>query len=141
MNVEDDQPLRIFLVEDHSDTLNTLFVYLDELGHRVRTAKTIAEALKKLPEEPTDVLISDVGLPDGSGWDLVSQVDPSIFAIAITGHGSPEDLRMSKEKGFRDHLTKPFFVEKLNRLLELASIERSLKEEGAESTAVEQGRA
>lgn len=127
MNVDATEPLRVFLVEDHSDTLNTLFVYLHKMGYRVRTAGTFAEAVRKISEEPTDVLICDVGLPDGSGWDLVSHVDPSIFAIAITGLSSPADRLRSQERGFREHLTKPFFLEKLQQFLDTAANERLQK--------------
>jgi DNA-binding response OmpR family regulator len=102
--------LRIFLVEDHKDTLHWLTVYLQQQGHSVRSAATMTEALAALPNANCDVLITDVGLPDGSGWDLLRQAKFSrpVYAIAMTGFGMTTDRMKSKAAGFRYHLMKPF---------------------------------
>ena len=63
------RPLRIFVVEDHVDTLDCLKLYLESLDHTVLTAQTVAEALAELPSANCEVLISDIGLPDGTGWE------------------------------------------------------------------------
>src|SRR4029434_4416469 len=67
-------PLRVFVVEDHPDTLVALCLYLKVVGHNVRSARTKEEALRKIPEANCDVLISDIGLPDGSGWGLIREI-------------------------------------------------------------------
>ena len=63
--------LRIFVVENHEDTLTALTGYLTQMGHAVRSALTMEDALRKLPLADCDVLISDIGLPDGDGWELL----------------------------------------------------------------------
>ena len=64
-------PLRIFVVEDHKDTLKALQLYLEQLGHIVLFAQTKAQALKEIPTSNCQVLISDINLPDGNGWELM----------------------------------------------------------------------
>jgi two-component system CheB/CheR fusion protein len=74
------------------------------------------------------VLISDVGLPDGTGWDLLTRLREEKlphpgFAVAASGFGSPADREQSKAAGFRHHLLKPFSPDDLDRLLEEAARE------------------
>jgi len=69
-------PLRIFAAENHEDTLLALRLYLEELGHSVESARTMTEALEKLPGSNVQVLISDIGLPDGTGWELLQRREP-----------------------------------------------------------------
>jgi response regulator RpfG family c-di-GMP phosphodiesterase len=63
-------PLRIFVVEDDNDTLAAIQIYLEQLGHSVFSARSKAEALKKIPRANCHVLISDINLPDGNGWEI-----------------------------------------------------------------------
>ena len=65
------RPLGVFVVENHPDTLRSLRMYLEEMGYTVKSAATLEEALATIPGSGCDVLISDIGLPDGSGWDLL----------------------------------------------------------------------
>ena len=117
--------LRIFVVEDHVDTLHALCIYLKYAGHSVRSAGTKAEAVKKIRQGEYDVLISDIGLPDGNGWDLIREIGdfrPPI-AIAMSGYGTAADHQRSTEAGFRHHLIKPVGLEKLAAVLDEAAME------------------
>jgi two-component system CheB/CheR fusion protein len=115
-------PLRIFIVENHPATLKYYRLFLEAEGHEVCSAGTIAEALTTIPESNCSVLISDVGLPDGDGWELLEKLKKSgrpypAFAIAVSGYGSPSDKEKSKAAGFRHHLLKPFEPDVLVELL------------------------
>ena len=118
-------PLRIFIVENHADTLKFLTLYLEGLGHTVFSAKTMANALVELPDADCDVLISDIGLPDGDGWELLARVRLSrpLYAIAMSGFGMNADRVRSKAVGYRRHLLKPFVPDELDAALEEAAQE------------------
>lgn len=102
--------LRVLLVDDHADTRRILGRLLTRKGHRVGTAGSVGEALAAIEKEKWELLISDVGLPDGSGNDLVcwaKEIQPQLKSIAITGYGMDADVRRNKAAGFDVHLTKP----------------------------------
>lgn len=122
------KPLRIFLVENHRDTLEYMQMYLEMLGHTVLTADSMTRALAVLPEAQCDVLISDIGLPDGDGWMLMRrlQLPRPIYAIAMSGFGMGADQDRSEEAGYRRHLLKPIVPEQLDAALEEAGRELSL---------------
>src|SRR3954451_8308316 len=86
-------PLRIFVVENHPDTLKYLTIYLEQMGHTVHSARSMHEALEHLPSAESQVLISDIGLPDGDGWELLqrSRLAGSVYAIAMSGFGMNAD--------------------------------------------------
>lgn len=111
------RPMQILLVENHADTLRWLKLYLEELGHTVATARTLAEARALLPTCRCEVLLSDIGLPDGTGWELLAQLSRPVFAIAMSGFGMNADNGRSREAGFRYHLVKPFKTAALDRIL------------------------
>lgn len=117
------RPLRILLVENHEDTLRWLTLYLEELGHTVVTARTLAEAHAALATSQCEVLLSDIGLPDGTGWELLEHARPSrpLFAIAMSGFGMNADNGRSRAAGYRHHLVKPFKLAELDRLLHEAA--------------------
>ena len=119
------RPLRIFVVENHADSLKYLVLYLEMLGHTVAAAKTMTEALGLLPKAPYDMLISDIGLPDGDGWELLRQVQlpHEIYAIAMSGFGMNADRAKSKAAGYRHHLLKPFVPTELDEALAEATRE------------------
>src|SRR5438094_1344899 len=114
------KPLRILLVEDHQDTRHTLSRLLTHFGHDVLVASSKQSALELLGAGEIDVLLCDVGLPDGSGYEVVSQArrKQPIKAIAITGFGTEEDFRHSKEAGFDSHLAKPVDLPELQTALD-----------------------
>ena len=104
--------LRLLLVEDHADTAATLERLLNNSGYAVQTAATFQTALNCLEESEFDLLVSDIGLPDGSGLDLMPKFQDTaagrpIGGIALSGFGMPEDLERSSSAGFDEHLTKP----------------------------------
>ena len=119
------QALRIFVVENHADTLKYLSLYLEATGHTVVSAKTMAQALEALPNAGCDVLISDIGLPDGDGWELLRtvQLPRPIYAIAMSGFGMNADHVRSKDAGYRHHLLKPFVPSELDVVLAEAAKE------------------
>jgi hypothetical protein len=112
-------PMRILLVEDHVDTLQILQRLLGRAGHTVQGVSTITAAGALLSTEPFDLLISDLGLPDGSGLELIRTARPGFAkpAIALSGYGLEEDVSRCREAGFNAHLTKPVNLDSLNRLL------------------------
>jgi len=116
------QKLRILLVEDHGDTAQILGKLLEGEGHQVRIATNVGDALKLSNEGPMDLIISDLGLPDGSGYDLMTQVRPQlpqpVPAIALSGYGAEADVKRSRECGFNEHITKPVDFGRLLRAIE-----------------------
>jgi CheY-like chemotaxis protein len=122
--------LRIFVVEDHQDTLQVLQTHLEQLGHSVLSASTKAEALKEIPGANCHVLISDINLPDGNGWELMREIDSlrPYYAVAISGYGMKADRDRSAEAGFRHHLVKPILPERLESLLKEATTELTERE-------------
>jgi DNA-binding response OmpR family regulator len=115
--------MRILVVEDHPDTLHWLQIHLEDLGHTVLTARDRRQAQPVLEARDCDVLISDIGLPDGNGWDLLQQVQPGdqLLAIAMSGAGTTADAERSRAAGYRHHLFKPFPLAYLDKLLEEAA--------------------
>lgn len=111
--------LKLLVVEDHADTVRLLKRLLEISGYSVRTATTVAEALAAAENAPFDVLVSDVGLPDGSGYDLMRQLLPrrSVRGIAMSGYGMDEDIRRSHDAGFAEHLVKPIDITQLEQAL------------------------
>ncbi|MEY2496161.1 MAG: hypothetical protein QOJ45_2653 [Verrucomicrobiota bacterium] len=107
--------LRILLVDDHPDTCAALERLLTLRGHGVATANSVGAALETAAQSSFDLLISDVGLPDGNGMELLRRlraVQP-IRGIAISGFGMDADIGKSLEAGFAEHLVKPVKLEKL----------------------------
>ena len=102
-------PLRILIAEDHEPTRAALARLLTRAGHEVAAAETVAEALQLAEDSAFDLLISDLGLPDASGLELMRELGSrqQMPGIALSGYGMEEDLRASSEAGFRAHVTKP----------------------------------
>jgi PAS domain S-box-containing protein len=113
-----DRKLRILMVDDDEDTRVVLSRLLTKCGHEIIAVESVAAALK-LMEKQFDALISDIGLPDGSGYELMREVKrrQSLKGIALSGFGAEEDVRLSKEAGFDYHMTKPVNFQDLRALL------------------------
>ena len=111
--------LRVFLVENHEDTVRYMRLYLEQLNYKVSIAADMTTALREIPNSNCDVLISDIGLPDGDGWQLMENLGENRpkFAIAMSGYGTGNDQRRSREVGYNHHLVKPFTPEALQALL------------------------
>jgi len=114
------KPLRILLVEDHRDTRHALSRLLTHFGHQVSAADTMQSAFKLLASRKFDVILCDIGLPDGSGYAVVSQAKQEwpIKAVAITGFGTDQDVRRCKAAGFDFHLVKPIDFHELEQVLD-----------------------
>jgi PAS domain S-box-containing protein len=108
------RPMRVLLVEDHADTASALAEVLRLEGHGVVVAASVAEALA-LDVDAFDVVVSDLGLPDASGCDLLRALRRrrAVPAIALSGYGTSDDLQRSAEAGFQQHLVKPVDTERL----------------------------
>lgn len=122
--------LRIFVVENHEDTRVLLCLLLDQMGYEVNSASTMRDALRAIPHSGCDVLISDIGLPDGDGWELMDRLqhDRPRYAIAMSGRGMTGDRARSHAAGFRHHLLKPTGPEQLAQILESARRELSQRQ-------------
>ena len=114
-----EQLLRLLIVEDHADTALLLKRLLEGSGFAVETAGSVAEALKAADSAHFDVLVSDLGLPDGTGCELMRQMRDRhpLKGIAMSGYGMEEDLRRSREAGFSEHLVKPVDISSLERAI------------------------
>jgi len=106
--------LRVLVVEDHPDTLRALELFIKALGHHPTLARNMQEALLvgSAENEEFDLLLSDLRLPDGDGWELLLQLRKCGCcpkrAIAMSGWSGTEDFMRSKTAGFEAHLIKPF---------------------------------
>jgi len=105
----------ILVVDDHRDTLRSMKLLLTRLGYHVLAAENMTDALRIAAEEEFDILLSDIGLPDGSGLELIRRIREtrSVPALALSGFGMDEDLQRSRDAGFSDHLTKPVSLDRL----------------------------
>lgn len=111
---------RILLVEDHEDTLRMMQQLLTMFGYRVQTANSVKAACDLSKTATFDLVISDIGLPDGSGLDVMQYFHSQfrIKGIALSGFGMEEDLRRSREAGFARHLTKPVNLQTLQQTID-----------------------
>jgi CheY-like chemotaxis protein len=112
--------LRILLVEDHRDTRHALSRLLTHFGHQTSVADSTRRALEMMASKQFDLVLCDIGLPDGTGYDVISKAkaEGPIKAVAITGFGTDEDIRRSKAAGFDFHLVKPVDFQELRTVLE-----------------------
>lgn len=117
------RPLHILLVEDHADTAEAMADLLRATGYQVMVAGSVSEGMAmadatvqgRRRDDRIDLVLSDIGLPDGSGFDLMAELSRryGLRGIALTGYGMEEDVARSREAGFSRHLTKPVNLEQL----------------------------
>lgn len=109
------QSLRILLVEDHDNTRQVLTRLLTNSGHEVKAAQNVQTAMELAEGYEFDLIISDLGLPDGSGLELMPELKQryGLKGIAVSGYGREEDLQKSRLAGFSAHLIKPLNFEDL----------------------------
>jgi CheY-like chemotaxis protein len=117
------RPCRILLVEDHKPTSRALVQLLTRRNYQVAAADCVAEARAAVRRQKFDLLISDIGLPDGNGYELMTELrsEYGLPGIALTGYGMEEDVNRSQAVGFVAHLTKPVSVQALEGALAAAS--------------------
>ena len=107
--------IRLIVVEDHAQTAEGLKKFLCAIGYQVFVATDMTSALSLAAAVEFDVLVSDLGLPDGTGWELLKRLSAErrIRAIAFSGFNSPADRQRSAEAGFLEHLSKPLAPDQL----------------------------
>ncbi|MEI6352049.1 MAG: ATP-binding protein, partial [Verrucomicrobiota bacterium] len=113
-------PLHILLIEDHLETRETLARLLQRYGYQVDTAQDAKTAREKAGRKPFDLFISDIGLPDGSGYDLIQTLRKRhpVPAISLSGFGMESDFQKSRAVGFSEHLVKPLDFKLLRATIE-----------------------
>jgi CheY-like chemotaxis protein len=119
-----EKQLRLIVVEDHANTAEALKKFLKAVGYQVFVATDMSSALTLASAVEFDLLLSDLALPDGDGWELMKRLNGErhIRAIAFSAHNSPTDLQKSAEAGFIEHLPKPLCPEKLCAAIERAVV-------------------
>lgn len=117
---------RVILVEDQPDVAEGLRRFLTTIGYKVYFAPDVATARALAKAVEFDVLVSDLRLPDGTGWELMQELskDQHVRAIAISGYNSKEDIAESKRVGFLNHLAKPLATDELTAAIEEALAEK-----------------
>lgn len=114
-------PLRVLLVDDHEDTNRSLILLLRRRGYEVEAATSMASAVELVSgSEPFDVLVADMGLPDGNGLDLLPQLSPRprFGGIVVSGFAPTEHSERLKESGYGMHLCKPVDVARLDAAIQ-----------------------
>ena len=111
---------RILLVEDHADTARVMGRLLGQSGYLVTVAHSVASALKFAAAGAFDLVISDIGLPDATGHDLMRQLKSRyrMKGIALSGYGMDDDVRRGRDAGFDDHVTKPVNLPQLQAAID-----------------------
>ena len=115
--------LEVVVIEDNDDAADTLTMWLEELGHGVRVARTGPAGLELVREARPDVVLCDIGLPDMDGVEVCRRVkalalEPRPVMVALTGWGMDEDRRRTAEAGFEHHLVKPVVPDRLRAILQ-----------------------
>ncbi|MEO6567187.1 MAG: PAS domain S-box protein [Opitutaceae bacterium] len=110
---------RLLLVEDDTDTRDALTRLLKAKGYSVTAAATVSEAIQAGASETFDLLLCDLGLPDGNGSEIIRHLKKSsdLRAIALTGFGQEEDVASALEAGFNAHITKPIKIQVLHETI------------------------
>ncbi len=116
---------RLLLVEDHEHMARMMQQLLEDEGFAVSATGTLTGAVELAHTQPFDIVLSDLSLPDGHGADLLPELDQAGRppAVALSGYGTPEDIRRSREAGFAEHLVKPVDADEL-----VATLRRILSE-------------
>jgi signal transduction histidine kinase/CheY-like chemotaxis protein len=114
-----DPSISILLVEDHKDTRMSIQRLLEIAGHKVTSAASAHQALAFASADKFDLVVSDLGLPDQTGHELMTQLKSrhGLEGIALSGYGMEEDIERSRLAGFRDHLTKPVSFDQLKEMI------------------------
>ena len=111
--------LRILVVEDHSDTLEALSRLLDHFGHEISAAEDAQSARDMINSKEFDVILCDIALPDGNGYDLIAEAKRKrpLKAVALSGFAARDDIERGRKAGFDFHLTKPVDFHELRSVL------------------------
>src|SRR3989440_484185 len=112
---------RVLVVDDHVDTCTGMKMMLERRGYRVTLAHTADQAVAKAGREEFDLVISDIGLPDRSGYDLMRELSTTkgLRGIALSGFGMENDVTRARAAGFSEHLTKPINFDRLDEAIQM----------------------
>ena len=112
---------RVLVVDDHVDTCTGMKMMLERRGYRVTIAHTADQALEKTEHEEFDLVISDIGLPDRSGYELMKELSATrnLRGIALSGFGMENDVSRARAAGFSEHLTKPINFDRLHDAIQM----------------------
>lgn len=115
----------LLVVDDHHDTCLGMKMLLERRGYRITLAHTADQAIAKAQTEKFDLLISDIGLPDRSGYELMRELRAtnSLRGIALSGFGMENDINQARAAGFSEHLTKPINFERLDEAIRSLLVE------------------
>ncbi|HXM32349.1 MAG TPA: response regulator, partial [Chthoniobacterales bacterium] len=110
----------ILVVDDHLDTCTGMKMMLERRGYRVTIAHTADQAVEKAQHEEFDLVISDIGLPDRSGYELMRELSAmkGLRGIALSGFGMENDVSRARASGFSEHLTKPINFDRLEESIQ-----------------------
>ncbi len=111
---------RLLVVDDHQDTCTGMKLMLERRGYEITVAHSAEQAVERAQKQDFDLLISDIGLPDRSGYELMRELQSSkgLRGIALSGFGMEHDVNKAKAAGFSEHLTKPINFERLEEAIQ-----------------------
>jgi CheY-like chemotaxis protein len=111
--------LRILVVEYKSDTLQALSRLLNHFGHDISVAEDARSALDMIKAKEFDVVLCDIALPDGNGYDVIAEAKRkgAVKAVAISGFAARDDVERGRKAGFDFHLAKPVDFHELRSVL------------------------
>jgi CheY-like chemotaxis protein len=107
-------------VDDHIDTCTGMKMMLERRSYRVTIAHTADQAVAKAGHQDFDLVISDIGLPDRSGYELMKELSTTkgLRGIALSGFGMENDVSRARAAGFSEHLTKPINFDRLEEAIQ-----------------------
>ena len=116
---------RVLVVDDHIDTCTGMKMMLERRGYRVTVAHTADQAVDKTRHAEFDLVISDIGLPDRSGYELMQELSNTrgLRGIALSGFGMENDVSRARAAGFSEHLTKPINFDRLEEAIQALLVE------------------
>lgn len=118
--------LRILVVDDNADSVESLSMLLESYGHVLHTASHGEMALRQAQAHPLDLVVLDIGLPGMNGYDVARAIRALPLSrqpvlVALSGYGRDNDRRQAKESGFDHHLVKPADPEQLFEIMSTIS--------------------
>ena len=140
MPPESERPLRVLIIDDSRDAAHLQKILLIRLGHEVRVANSGPEGLETARSFEPDIVLCDIGLPNGmDGYQVATQLrsevgKSKVFLVAVTGFARDEDRQRAAECGFDEYLTKPASLDALKKLL-------SERQNVRRSSRIDEGRA
>ena len=113
----------VLVVDDNEETALLMGQQLEEDGYLIRIAYNVTHALAIIKTTRFDAAVLDIGLPDGTGYELAEQIRREAWGheatlIAHTGWSAAEDIEQSRQAGFNHHLPKPLNYAELRSLLD-----------------------